>query len=92
MDEASTLGTTYIAELKEDKTVDNYSFSPQDMGISPGIVDEIRTFDSGDAAALFYFGNGIRSGAGLLRSWAYCVAAVDKMTQNWIFIGILIKK
>ena len=70
MDEASTLGTTDIAELKEDKTVDNYSFSPQDMGISPGIVDEIRTFDSGDAAALFYFGNGIRSGAGLLRSWA----------------------
>ena len=55
MDEASTLGTTDIAELKEDKTVDNYSFSPQDMGISPGIVDEIRTFDSGEAPALFYF-------------------------------------
>lgn len=52
MDEASTLGTTYIAELKEDKTVDNYSFNPQNMGISPGIVDEIRTFDSVEESAL----------------------------------------
>lgn len=52
IDEASTLGTTYIAELKEDGTVENYSFNPQDMGITPGIVDEIRTFDSIEDSAL----------------------------------------
>jgi anthranilate phosphoribosyltransferase len=52
IDEASTIGTTYIAELKEDGTVENYSFNPQDMLISPGIVDEIRTFDSVEASAL----------------------------------------
>lgn len=52
IDEASTIGTTFIAELKEDGTVENYSFNPQDMLITPGIVDEIRTFDSVEASAM----------------------------------------
>lgn len=33
MDEASTLGETVIAELKEDGKIVKYSFSPEDMGI-----------------------------------------------------------
>jgi anthranilate phosphoribosyltransferase len=52
IDEASTLGTTHIAELKEDGTVEKYSFSPQDMLITPGNVDEIRTFASVEESAL----------------------------------------
>ena len=52
IDEASTLGNTHIAELKEDGTIEKYSFSPQDMGIDLGMIDEIRTFDSVEASAL----------------------------------------
>lgn|GEM_PF-3127432 len=43
---------SYIAELKEDGTVENYPFNPQDMLISPVIVDGIRTFESVEASAL----------------------------------------
>lgn len=52
IDEASTFGTTHIAELKEDKRIEKYSFTPQDMGIGLGILDEIRTFNSIEASAL----------------------------------------
>ncbi|TYC87599.1 MULTISPECIES: anthranilate phosphoribosyltransferase [Acetobacterium] len=52
IDEASTLGTTHIAELKEDGSVEKYTFNPQDMLITPGIVDEIRTFNSVEESAL----------------------------------------
>ncbi len=46
IDEASTVGTTYIGELKEDGMIEQYEFTPQDMGITKGNIDEIRTFNS----------------------------------------------
>lgn len=52
IDEASTLGTTWVAELCPDGTVKEYSFSPADLGITPGDPDELRTLDSVDASAL----------------------------------------
>lgn len=52
IDEASTLGTTHVRELKEDGSIENYVFTPHDLGISPGILEEIKTFDSVEASAL----------------------------------------
>jgi anthranilate phosphoribosyltransferase len=51
IDEASTVGTTWIAELLEDGTIEHYSFDPIDMGLTPGKIDELRTFDSVEASA-----------------------------------------
>lgn len=52
IDEASTLGTTHVRELKEDGSIENYVFTPHDFGIAPGILEEIKTFDSVEASAL----------------------------------------
>lgn len=42
IDEASTIGRTYIAELKEDGSVEKYSFMPEDMGINRGSKEELK--------------------------------------------------
>ncbi len=42
MDEASTLGETLVAELKEDGSIHRYSFFPEDLGIKRGQVEELR--------------------------------------------------
>jgi anthranilate phosphoribosyltransferase len=41
MDEASTLGETFIAELKEDGTIVNYSFLPEELNIKRRTRDEV---------------------------------------------------
>lgn len=41
LDEASTLGETFITELKEDGTIISFSFTPEDLGIKRGERDEI---------------------------------------------------
>ncbi|MEG0074661.1 MAG: anthranilate phosphoribosyltransferase [Eubacterium sp.] len=51
IDEASTVGTTYVAELKEDGTIEHYHFDPVDMGIDEGNLDEIKTFNSVEDSA-----------------------------------------
>ncbi|MCC5911696.1 MAG: anthranilate phosphoribosyltransferase [Clostridiaceae bacterium] len=42
MDEASTVGRTYVAELKEDGRIEHYSFLPEDIGIVRGNKEELR--------------------------------------------------
>lgn len=41
MDEASTLGETYVAELMPDGKINDYSFLPEDLGIPRGKREEI---------------------------------------------------
>jgi anthranilate phosphoribosyltransferase len=41
MDEASTLGETFIAELKEDGTIVNYSFLPEELNIKRVTREEV---------------------------------------------------
>lgn len=41
MDEASTLGETFIAELKEDGTITNYSFLPEEFNIKRATKKEV---------------------------------------------------
>jgi anthranilate phosphoribosyltransferase len=41
IDEASTLGETFVAELKEDGSIINYSFLPEEFGISRASREEI---------------------------------------------------
>ena len=42
MDEASTLGETLVAELKEDGSIHRYSFLPEDLGIKRGRAEELQ--------------------------------------------------
>lgn len=42
MDEASTLGTTFVGELKSDGSINYYSFLPEDIGIKRGSKDELQ--------------------------------------------------
>ncbi|MGL4607923.1 MAG: anthranilate phosphoribosyltransferase [Eubacteriaceae bacterium] len=51
IDEASTLGTTYVRELREDGSIENYTFTPEEMGIVPGVLEEIKNFNSLEASA-----------------------------------------
>lgn len=46
MDEASTLGETYVAELMANGNINHYSFTPEDLGIKRGNQEEIKP--SGD--------------------------------------------
>lgn len=46
MDEASTLGETFIAELKEDGRIVEYSFFPEDLGIKSGLQEEITSLNN----------------------------------------------
>lgn len=41
MDEASTLGKTLVAELKENGEVIHYSFTPEDMGLARGCEEDL---------------------------------------------------
>ena len=41
MDEVSTLGTTHVAELKEDGSIDKYTITPGDFGIKPAQFEEL---------------------------------------------------
>ena len=43
MDEVSTLGTTHVAELKEDGTIEKYTIVPEDFGIKPAQFDDIAS-------------------------------------------------
>jgi anthranilate phosphoribosyltransferase len=51
MDEASTLGMTHVAELKEDGSVEKYSFLPEDMGLLRGNEEEIKPLNDKQAEA-----------------------------------------
>ncbi|EHQ89788.1 anthranilate phosphoribosyltransferase [Desulfosporosinus youngiae] len=46
MDEASNLGETFIAELKEDGSILKYSFTPEDLGIKRGRKEEIASLNN----------------------------------------------
>lgn len=46
MDEASTLGETHIAELKEDGSIETYSFTPEDFGIQRGDIADIKSLQN----------------------------------------------
>lgn len=52
IDEASTLGKTFVAELKEDGSIEKYEFTPQDMGIKAGVADDVKAFESIEESAL----------------------------------------
>ena len=52
MDEASNLGETFIAELKEDGTIVKYSFSPEDLGIKRGTRDEVASLNNLEQEAI----------------------------------------
>jgi len=41
MDELSTVGKTYVADLKEDGTIEEYTLSPGDLGIRSGNEDDL---------------------------------------------------
>ena len=43
MDEVSTLGTTHVAELKEDGTIEKYTFVPEDFGIKRAQFEELAS-------------------------------------------------
>ncbi len=43
MDEVSTLGTTHVAELREDGSIENYEIAPEDFGIPRGTFEEIAS-------------------------------------------------
>lgn len=52
MDEASILGETFIAELKEDGTIVKYSFSPEDLEIKRGTREEIASLNNLEKEAI----------------------------------------
>lgn len=52
MDEASSLGETFIAELKEDGTITKYSFSPEDLGIKRATRDEVASLNNLEEEAI----------------------------------------
>jgi len=52
IDEASTLGTTYVGELKEDGSFDYYSFTPEDVGMSRGNKEDLKPLNSKREEAL----------------------------------------
>ena len=74
MDEASTLGETFIAELKEDGTIVKYSFSPEDLGIKRGTRDEVASLNNLEQEAIRMIAvlNGTDSGS---RSDIVCLNA-----------------
>ena len=41
MDELSTAGQTYVADLKEDGTIEEYTISPKDLGIKTANEDDL---------------------------------------------------
>ena len=41
MDELSTVGKTYVADLKEDGTIEEYTLSPSDLGIKSANEDDL---------------------------------------------------
>ncbi|UCF30812.1 MAG: anthranilate phosphoribosyltransferase [bacterium] len=43
MDEVSTLGTTHVAELKEDGSIDTYEIVPEDFKIKRGTFEELAS-------------------------------------------------
>lgn len=45
IDEASVSGTTFCAELKEDGSIDEYSFSPNDIGIENFSPEPLASFE-----------------------------------------------
>lgn len=51
MDEASTLGITYVSELCEDGQIKEYSFSPEDVGLRYGIEYELSPLKSREEEA-----------------------------------------
>lgn len=46
MDEASTLGETFVVELMEDGTIMSYSFFPEDLGLERGNQTEIMSLNN----------------------------------------------
>lgn len=52
MDEASNLGETFIAELKEDGRILQYSFTPEDLGIRRGNRAEIASLNNLEQEAI----------------------------------------
>lgn len=52
MDEASTLGETFIAELQEDGTIVEYSFLPEDLGIKRGTQEEVASLNNLEQEAI----------------------------------------
>lgn len=51
MDEASTLGTTWLAELTEDGRIREYTIHPEELGIPRGVAEELRPPGDTQAAA-----------------------------------------
>ncbi len=45
MDEVSTLGTTHVAELKEDGGIEQYTFTPDDFGMKRARYEELASSD-----------------------------------------------
>ncbi len=43
MDEISTLGTTYVAEFREDRAIKNYTLTPEEFGIKRPRFEEIAS-------------------------------------------------
>jgi anthranilate phosphoribosyltransferase len=43
MDEVSTLGTTHVAELKEDGSIENYEITPEEFGIQKGRFEDVAS-------------------------------------------------
>jgi len=52
MDEASTLGETVIAELRENGEINTYSFLPEDIGLQPGEQDSLTASSNRTEEAL----------------------------------------
>jgi anthranilate phosphoribosyltransferase len=74
MDEASTLGETFIAELKEDGTIVNYSFLPEELNIKRVTREEVSPLAEREQEAVRLVGvlNGKDKGA---RSDIVCLNA-----------------
>lgn len=52
MDEASTLGETFVAELQEDGGITSWSFFPEELGIRRGIQEELAPLENPEEEAL----------------------------------------
>ncbi|ATW26790.1 anthranilate phosphoribosyltransferase [Candidatus Formimonas warabiya] len=74
MDEASTLGETFIAELKENGEIIHYSFLPEEMGIARAKREDVTPLSdrTGEAVRLIAVINGSDAGA---RSDIVCLNA-----------------
>ncbi|NTW71189.1 MAG: anthranilate phosphoribosyltransferase [Eubacteriaceae bacterium] len=52
MDEASTIGKTYVAKLSDDGAITEYCFTPEDLGITRGNPDDLRPLKDREAEAV----------------------------------------